>query len=51
MIHNYKKEKPCPFCGLMTKNFFETEDSTLVCRDCFEEENNDGYNDHQEEEY
>ena len=50
MIHNYKKEKPCPFCGTMTKNFFETEDSTLVCRDCFEEENNDGYNDYQEEE-
>jgi hypothetical protein len=51
MIHNYKKEKPCPFCGAMTKNFFETEDSTLVCRDCFEEENNDGYNDYQEEGY
>jgi hypothetical protein len=32
-----------------TKDFFETEDSTLVCRDCFEEENSDSYNDYQEE--
>jgi len=45
MLHRYKKDKPCPFCGLMTREFFETEDSILVCKDCAEEENNDSYND------
>lgn len=49
MLHRYKKEQSCPFCGLMTRDFFETSDSTLVCRDCIEEEDNDSYNDYEEE--
>jgi hypothetical protein len=35
----------------MTRNLFETEDSTLVCKDCIEEEENDNYNDYEEERY
>jgi formylmethanofuran dehydrogenase subunit E len=51
MVHNYKKEKSCPFCGEMTKNFFETEDSTLVCKNCYEEESDNSYYDSEEEGY
>ena len=49
MLHRYKKERACLYCGLMTKDLFETDDSTLICGDCLEEEDNDAYNDHEEE--
>jgi len=46
MLHRYKKERACLYCGLLTKDLFETDDSSLVCVDCFEEDHGDAYNDY-----
>jgi rubredoxin len=50
MVHRYKNERTCPLCGTMTKDFFEMEDSMLVCRECFEEESNNEYEEYSNEE-
>lgn len=46
MVHRYKQERSCPLCGVMTKDFFEAEDSMLVCRECFEEDNDNEYDEY-----
>jgi|688.fasta_scaffold1517903_1 hypothetical protein len=49
MVHRYKKSKSCPLCGDLVNDFYEMDDGTLACRNCYEEENGE-YEDFETEE-
>jgi len=38
MVHRYRNEKSCPFCGAFTNDLFQLSDNTLVCKSCYDEE-------------